>query len=1058
MQGSNVEQTDNQDKSSEHHHSQKKSEDDEIEIDFSRIKNWFKKAAEEPGQEAESKQQGSKKSEEAKDASPVPIEKKKEATVEKQEEPQKKESDDEDIVIDFGKITSFFKGKEEGAEQKAKAANPSHSDKEEAEKKDDDEITIDFSGMKNKFKGIFSGESQAKEKSEDEIAVDWSKVGSFFKTYGIFFLALIPIILSIHVRMAADGLPITDQWAQDSVINSIKSQISGQIAQQYPNLPEANRNALVDAELKKQLEQYWPQIQQQIQATSNYFKDHFKDPDGIPYMPDIDTFYWMRYAENILDHGYAGDEIRNGVEWDALQFAPLGRPVFADTFPSYFLAYFHSFLTVFNSKLTLVQTMSLYPVVVTAIATLLVFLIALKVSNGIGAMFAGVMFAVNTSFLGRSLYGHADNDAWVLFFPLLVTWLFFEMFERDKPWKVAAIGTLAGIFVGIFTYAWAGGWWFIFDLIVGMIGVSFLYLLVRDFPALKREKWAFFRKKDEFHLLVGVFSFVIATAIAVTFARGFRTFLNVALGPLSFTTIKSPVTASLWPNVLTTVAELNTGSFNQAINSVGGKFLFYIGVLGIILALFKRDKEGRTDIRFAILLGLWFVATCYATLKGIRFTLLLAPAYAVAFGTAVGMLYALFSQWLSKELHVHRVISASLLIILFCILLIAPLKSAYGVARSDLPIVNDVWWNSLKAIDNNSTKTAIITSWWDFGHHFKEIAKRPVTFDGTTQTLPAAHWVGKMFMIPNEGQAIGILRMLDCGGGSGAFNLIDKKESNAAKSIGIVDKINSAGSKAEAERILRKEGFSDEEAGAIAALTHCAPPEGFVIASNDMVGKSGVWSHFGSWNFERADIWFNVRPKQLEDGVRYMMDKYNYSREKAESVYYEVKSIPTEEEGNRWVAPWPGYAGTAGCSRQAENSSLFACSNGFTFNYTSKDAYAFSQGSLVHPKVIAYATREGVEIKEFKENNIDMGITFIPENRDSFTAIISSPELAGGMFTIMFYMDGHGLEYFEPFYKERGLIGTEVKVYKADWDGGEKHIEQKYVDALNQMENVTLTV
>ncbi len=1040
---------------SEHHHSKKGAEDDEIEIDFSKIKSWFKKAADDSGQEQGPKQQDNKKSAETKDASSISVEKKKEAAAEKQEEPQKKESDDDDIVIDFGKITSFFKGSEESKWQKAATASSSGSKKEEVEKKDD-EITIDFSGMKSKFKGMFSGETQAKEKREDEIAVDWSKVGSFFKTYGIFFLALIPIVLSIHVRMVAGGLPITDQWAQDSVINSIKSQISSQIAQQYPNLPEANRNALVDAELKKQLEQYWPQIQQQIQGTSNYFKDHFKDPNGIPYMPDIDTYYWMRYAENVLDHGYAGDEMRNGVQWDTLQLAPIGRPVFPDTFPSYFIAYFHSFLKAFNSKLTLVQTMSLYPVVISAIATLLVFLIALKVSNGIGASFAGAMFAINTSFLGRSLYGHADNDAWVLFFPLLITWLFFEMFEKDKLWKVVAIGAIAGALIGVFTYAWAGGWWFIFDLIIGMICVLFLYLLIRDFSILKKEKFAFFKGKDELHLIVGVAAFVVAAAISVSFARSFESFLGVAFGPLSFTTIKSPVQASLWPNVLTTVAELNTGSFNQAMSSVGGKFLFYVGVLGILLAVFKKDKEGRNDIRFAILLGLWFAATCYATLKGIRFTLLLAPAYAVAFGTAMGILYSLFSKWLSKELHVHRTISTVLLIVLFSVLLIGPVKSAYGVARSDLPIVNDVWWNSLKVIENNSSKNAIITSWWDFGHHFKQIAKRPVTFDGTTQTFPAAHWVGKMLMVHDETQAIGILSMLDCGGEIEAFDLINKKENNAAKSIGIIDKIN-VGSKTAAEGILKKEGFSMQEIDTITALTHCAPPEGFVIASNDMVGKSGVWSHFGSWNFERADVWYNVRPKQLEEGVAYMMGKYNYSREKAESVYYEVSAIPTEEEGNRWVAPWPGYAGTASCSRQSENSSLFTCSNGFTFNYTNKDAYAFSQGSLVHPKVIAYATKDGVDIREFKENSIDMGITFIPENRDSFTAIVSSPELAGGMFTIMFYMDGHGLQYFEPFYKEKGLIGTEVKVYKANWGGGDPHIEQKYVDALNQIENITVT-
>jgi len=1027
----------------------KKEGDDDIEIDFSKIKNWFSKK----GKTSEDLKVEAKESTEKKETISSPNRdlstKDTPTEIEKSKQEKTAAKDDDDIVIDFSKVTSFFKGSDK-PKTEVKAGSGDVKKQNVESKESDDEISIDFSSIRNKLKNAFKGE-ESKEKGEDDINVDWSRVGNFFKTYGIFLLALIPIMLSIHVRMGAAGLPITDQWAQDSVINSIKSQIAGQIAQQYPNLPEANRNALVDAELQKQLTQHWPQIQQQIEATSNYFKQHFQDPNGIPYMPDIDTYYWMRYAENILDHGYAGDEIRNGQQWDTYQLAPIGRAVFPDTWPSYFAAYFHSFLTAFNSQLTLVQTMSLYPVFISAIATLLVFLIALKVSNSLGATFAAVMFAINTSYLGRSLYGHADNDAWVLFFPLLITWLFFEMLERETTWKVAVLGGLAGLILGVFTFAWAGGWWFIFDLMMGMAAVSLVYFAFRNRERIMKEKWQILKWNEARNIIIGPLAFVIVGAIAVTIFLNFNAFLNVVLGPLSFTTIKDPVTPSLWPNVLTTVAELNTGSFNQAMNSVGGKFMFYVGVLGILLALLKQNKEGRRDVKSAILLALWFVATCYATLKGIRFTLLLAPAFAVAFGTAIGMLYALFSKWLSKELHVHKSISAVLLIILFMILLINPIQNAYAMARNDLPIVNDVWYNSLIAIKNNSSQDAILTSWWDFGHHFKQIAKRPVTFDGTTQTFTPSYWTGKLLMT-QEHHALGILRMLDCSGGDAAVYTL-KEDRPLQQAIDITNDAIST-DKASALELLRNEKVSEDNAQQTIALTHCEPPEGFVIASNDMIGKSGVWGHFGSWNFERADIWYNVRPMPLEGAVSYLMATYNYTSEQAENTYYEVRAIPTEEEGNRWVAPWPGYAGSSSCTRQG-NDLTFTCENGLLFNYTANEVRAFSQGSLVKPKTVAITTRDGMNIIQNSGNTIDMGITLIPENTQTFTAIISSPELAGGMFTVMYYLNGHGLEYFQPFYSERGLIGTEVKIYKADWDGGQKHIEQKYVNVLDQLDNLT---
>ncbi len=1039
-----------QEDAAHHHSSQKDQHDDEISIDFSKIKGWFS-----------AKEQDNKAAQHVE---------KKHSAHSKVEKAESRE--DDEISIDFGKLKKIFSGGEDTQEKKQEAEShhakdakkeKSHKVSHDAQGNEDDEISIDLSGISGKLKGMFKADEHGK-KGDEDITINWHKAGAFFKKYGIFFLVLIPIILSIHVRMGAAGLPITDQWAQDSVFNGIRSQIAGQIASQYPNLPQQNRDALVGAEFQKQIQQNWPQIEGTIKLYSNEYKKYFQDDAGIPYMPDIDTYYWMRYAENVLDHGYAGDEMREFGQYDTFQLAPEGRYVFPDTFPSYFLAYFHGFLTLFNSKLTLVQTMSYYPVLVAALSTLLVFLIALKVSSGIGALFAASMFAINTAFLGRSLYGHADNDGWVLFFPLLITWLFFEVFERDKLWKVIALGSVAGCILTVFTFAWAGGWWFIFDLIMGMAGISFLYLLARNFRELRQQKLGFFRSKEIMHLLAGVFSFVIVSAISMSIFNSFQSFLSVAFGPLSFSTIKDPVTAGIWPNVLTTVAELNTGSFNQAIQSVGGKFLFYIGVVGILLALFKRDAQGKRDVRYSILLALWFIATCYATIKGIRFTLLLAPAYAVAFGTAVGMLYALFSKWLSKELHVHKAITASLLVLLFSLLMIGPVKTAYGVAKNDLPIVNDTWWHALSAIREKAAPDAIITSWWDFGHHFKEIAKRRVTFDGTTQTFPPAHWVGKMLMTSDESLSVGILRMLDCSGGGSAFDLIIKETKNHARSIRILDTVFTQ-DKSTAQKTLIKEGMSKNLSSRIIGLTHCSPPEGYLISSNDMIGKSGVWSHFGSWNFEKADIWYNVRKKDREQGVSYIMEKFNYTKERAESVYYEVNAIPTEEEGNRWIAPWPGYSGTAGCARKSSDSEMFACpvsiggnALNFELNSTAMEVKAVVNGNILIPKRIAYATKESVVVKEINGSTIDLGFTFIPESRDSFSMVVSSPELVGGLFTVTFYMNGHGLRYFEPFFSERGLIGTEVKVYKARWDGGKPHIEQKYVDALSQMENATMPV
>src|SRR3989344_3855189 len=316
--------------------------DDDIEIDFGKIKNFFKPK------------------DEKKDAhTQINAETHAAFDIKQKVQEEHPGSSDDEINIDFSKVKKIFKSDDSHKAEK-------HNSKE------DDEISIDFGKIKNFFKP----ETGSNKASHDDINVDWGKFAAFCRKYGVIFLALIPIILSIYIRMQAGYLPITDEWAANSVISSIRSQVKSGIDQQYPNLPDANKNSLIDVQMQKTISQNKAQIDQQVAATSQYFKDFFQDSDGKNYMPDIDPYYWFRYVKNIVNHGYPGDEIRNGGEYDNHQVAPVGRPVPADRFHTYFLAYFYKALHIFVPGLTIMRSMFYYPVFVSAISVLLVFLIA----------------------------------------------------------------------------------------------------------------------------------------------------------------------------------------------------------------------------------------------------------------------------------------------------------------------------------------------------------------------------------------------------------------------------------------------------------------------------------------------------------------------------------------------------------------------------------------------------------------------------------------------------------------------------------------------------------
>jgi len=1012
--------------------------------------------------------------------------------------------EDEEISIDFSKIKNFFKS-DKKEEKKIEGATQSSS---KEEKKEDIELSFNLSKIKKFFKT-----SEKETVSEDEISIDWSKITNFFKKYGIIFIVLIPIILSIYVRMQAGFLPITDDWATNSVINGIKSQIRAQVSKDNPNLPEANVNTIVDMQMQKLISERKSQIDEQIRQTSAYFKSFFQDEQGKNYMPDIDPYYWFRYTKNIVEHGHPGDVLKDGKPYDNHQLAPVGRFVTGDMFHAYFLAYFYKFIHFLVPDLSLMRSVMYSPIILSAIAVLLVFLIARKIAGNIGGFFAGMIMAVSYAFLGRTLFGHSDTDGWVVLFPLLITWLFIITEESKNTIKTFVLSSIAGFLTGLYTFAWTG-WWYIFDFLLATIFVTLSYLVFANFSEIKKNVRLIYLNPTTRNLIIIGIVYFISTALFVTIFSGWPAFRNSFIGPLSFPSIKNPVQgASLWPNVLTTVAELNEGSVNSIINSVGGKFLFLISLIGLALSISRKEgirkidfvyilgtaffyailfiqtgnrpplfqslplisllvwimlpislrviysiykKDLSYDFKLSILLTLWVVATIFASIKGIRFTLLLAPAFSVAFGVAFGKCYSYISKWFAQELKVHKAIASSIMMVLLLLVYVNPIRGAVGAAGSDIPLINDAWYNALTNIKQDSQENAIITSWWDFGHHFKALAERPVTFDGTTQTSAAAHWVGKLFMTDNEREAVGILRMLDCGSNN-AFWTIPNSTNDTVRGIKIINEIILLDRKA-AEKKLKSYGFSNEVTEKMISYSHCNAPEAFVIASSDMGsstrdmdgGKSGVWAHFGSWNFERADLWFNARKKPKEEAMDYMIHKYNYTKDKAENLYFELQSIASDAEANNWIAPWPGYGGTFSCTKSSEK--FYTCNNGFQINLSNFDAFATNQQGLVRPRVVAFTSEDGMFKKYNNGTTLDFGLTVVPINKDELLVVLSSKELTGSMFIRLYKTNGHGLKYFKLFDHQQGLTGTNIYTYKVDWEGTNTTIVQEYVDFYRKPE------
>lgn len=1019
---------------------EEKKEEKDIEIDFGKITGIFKKKKQPEGKQT--------------------------ATHEAPKHETKQESGDEEI--DLGKIAKIFKG---GSKKETKEVQ------HEAGK--EEELSLDLKKTFSKAKGIIKGLKGAQTGQAGEEGVEIASAVSFMKNHYSAILIAIAIIVSVgigfSIRMQAGDLKFTDTWAKNTIDQAISSDISAYIGQSYPNLPEKNRNALISEELGKaqkagnyqfktgQFAGQTINIKQQTEATSTQFKTFFEDEKGRNYMPDIDPYYWLRYAKNIEEHGYAGDELtQEGRQLDNHQFAPTGREIDPqDTFYPKSIVYFHSiakiFGPLFGADTELIRVLMFYPVFLSAIITILVFLIARRIAGNIAAFFAATMVGVHGALMNRTLFGHGDSDALVVLFSVLVLWLFIEAFNAKKTRLTILFGALSGAATGLYSLAW-GGWWWIFDFVMAAAaGTTAIFIAYEAFLKIinrqKIQKAAITSLKDKAAIkaITATAAYFAATGIFITLFSGFKTFLFTPLASLGFAAIKTPVIGDAWPNVLRTVAELNEGTTEQAIQQLGNS-LFYIAVIGIILIILRAAieairKERDTqkimkDIFYAAVLTIWLMATLYSVTKGIRFVLLMVPAFSIAFGAVFGITASYATAWLHKEFKFNKMAVTAAILAVF--LMLFPgitlnsevVKSSKNMAQNDAPLVNDAWYNALTAIKDNSDNKSIITSWWDFGHHFKAIADRPVTFDGTTQLSPQAHWVGRFFSTSDENEATGILRMLNCGARN-AVDEIQKKENDSVKAILLTKRIILQDNE-NARNTLLNEGFSPQQTEGVLKYTHCTPPKSFVIASEDMISKSGVWAHFGGWNFTKADIWKATKGMDRTEAVKYMKGKFSMTEEEANSLFEQMQQIKDDRAADEWISPWPGFsAGVNGCS---QDGILLRCGDGTNINLETHEAwYATPQGNL-HPQSIVYPTEDGNIIEKKFDNNTlpqDISVILIP-NKNGYNTVLASQKLAGGMFAKMFYLEGHGLSNFKLLTRQRGLTGTDIWVWEVNWDGSKQ--------------------
>ena len=582
-------------------------------------------------------------------------------------------------------------------------------------------------------------------------------------------------------------------------------------------------------------------------------KAFYEDQNGIPYMYELDSYYNYRLTKNYLDHGYLGDTIINGTEWDLHSYYPPGVPLDYPPLIVYLTTFIYKLVNIF-SQIPLSTVCFWIPAFIGPLAGVIAYLFVRRFTNKYGATAAGILTVTAPLYLIRTVPGWFDTDMFNVIFPLLVVWFFIEAVE-SKNSKMQILFTLLSAFsMFLFEMAW-NGWQYLFYIITVF---CIIYLIQGKI------------KGNDIKNIFNVFIPFFIVSIALICVTNFSNIIDFIYGPLELIKMSGSQSSWYpWPDLYISISELMKPSIEEFIAKIG-PVLFGLGIIGIFLILrilinnqLKKRFLNKMNWFLYVLLVVWLIAGLVSLEKGIRFILLLLPPLIIIAGITVGICIEYINALKGKKILVKFMCLSFMVIIL-----IPAVINAYE-SFSLIPSADDDLWNSATWIHNNTPNNTVIITEWSHGHFFSAIADRPVAFDGRSayiETLPLRqfynnstfnpqspstsreYWIDKAFCTNNESLSTGIFRMLSTGGDNG-YLVLDKYTGNTSKSAEILNKILGINKSSARNLLIYKYKISPEGAKEVLKYTHPDKCNPFVVVTYDNMVNDAQWTfYFGEWN------------------------------------------------------------------------------------------------------------------------------------------------------------------------------------------------------------------
>ena len=723
-----------------------------------------------------------------------------------------------------------------------------------------------------------------------------------------------------------------------------------------------------------------------------------------------DSYYYLNLTENILRTGQISDTYQGSKYLNKLMLAPHGHwePLNLHAYIGFII---FKILGFFNPQIPLVYAVSYTPLLLTALSLIPFLFICFRLGcRPLPAFVSSVFFLLAPIFLKRSMFGWYDNDPYNILFPVLLLASFiFGLQHLENKGKLIGAGLFNALCLTAYTLFWQG-WVFVF-----VVFATACIMIALTHYGLTRNK----RECQSQMLYFGIF--LAASFLLTGLLMGYQdVFLLFSEGWQALSNFLTPQ-LSAWPDLYISVGELHPATFKLLIELLGGPFMFVTALFGLggmlLLHSFQwwknKDKATLNNLYAYLLLTVFLLAATYITLGAQRFAMLCVVPFSLSFCFGLQIILNTYKRFFLKgpvkKMSLAFAANTALCLGLFSTAFLPVLALEKSIETLLNPIYNDVWDRTLRTMQSQTPPDSVVNTWWPPGHFIKATARRSVTFDGATINFPQAYWIANVFLSPDEGQAAGLLRMLNNSGNQSA-EYLQSLGLPLSTTVNILKDITAKD--AQTARGLLLKGLKKEQTvQPLLDLTHAQPPPAYVLVYNELVENNLQLGFIGRWPFEEIER-INADPEKLKN----MPDAHSpeYIR-----FLWSLMGGPDK------------FSGKLNLLHQSDTEMLFQ--HNIRINKKSKDCSVQSPkyGSGV-PRSIFYLQDNQIIEKKFYNASLSYSVLLV-QKPVPYTVLLDR-HLAQSLLVKLYYFEGKGLKYFKPFSFENDLTNrTRIYVYEVDW-------------------------